>query len=165
MLTYRKTRNVSVDELNGETGVDRGVGRGHGRDEGARVVGSGACVGRSQTCVGAGGLDTEEGLLTLGDVDCDGESVENEREEDQGACLPAGYHDGGGYTMLEAGVSSFSSFDSAQEPRMPIHGLGHRCRSASDPGPPEVPSQNSWGMSRLARTHNRTSVDTTLSGP
>ena len=106
MLAYRKTGDVSVDELNGETSVDRGVGGGHGGYEGAGVVGSGAGVGRSQACVGAGGLDIEEGFLTLGDVDRDGESVENERKEDKGACLPTGCHDGEGDTGLEAEVRS-----------------------------------------------------------
>ena len=75
MLAYRKSRDISVDELNGKTSVDRGVGRGYGWDEGAWVVGSGAGVGRSQTRVGAGGFDTEEGFLTLWNVDRDGERV------------------------------------------------------------------------------------------
>jgi len=106
MLAYRKTGDVSVDELNGETGVDRRICGGRRRDEGARVVGSRACVGRSQTCVGGGGLDTEEGLLTLGDVDRDGESGENEQKEGEGACLPAGRHGGGGYTNRKRMVQS-----------------------------------------------------------
>ena len=105
MLAYRKTGDVSVDELNGETSVDRRIGGGYGRDEGTRVVGSRAGVRRSQACVGGGRLDAEEGLLTLWDVDRDGESVENERKEDKGAHLPAGCHDGGRYPVLEEGGS------------------------------------------------------------
>lgn len=101
MLVYGKPGDVSVDELNGETGVNRGVSGGDRRSKSTRIVGSGAGVRRSQTGVGGGRLNAKERFLTLRDVDGDGESIENEREEDNGACLPAGCHDGGGYIVLE----------------------------------------------------------------
>ena len=90
MLGYGKICDRSIDELDGETGGD--IGGGHRRDEGAGIIGSGTGVGRRQACVGGRGLDTKECLLTLGDVDGDGESVENERKEEKDACLPPSWH-------------------------------------------------------------------------
>ena len=145
MLSYRKTRDVSVDELDGKAGVDRRIGGGHGWNESAWIVSSGTGVGRSQTCVSAGGLDTEEGLLTLGDVDRDGESVENERKEDKGASLPAGCHDGGGYTVLEAEVSSSVHLTASKSQERPFMVLAAAPAPLRIPDPPGVALQNSWG--------------------
>jgi len=143
MLAYGKTGHVSVDELNGESSVDRRIGGGYGRDEGAWVVGSRACVGRSQTRVGAGWLDTEEGFLTLGDIDRDGESVENEREEDKDVCLPVDCHDGEGYTVLEAEVSGsvYLRTSKSQERRFRVLAVTTspplRIRTPPEVSPPE----------------------------
>ena len=162
MLAYGKTGDVSIDELNGETSIDGGVGGGHRGDEGTWIVGSRASVGRSQTCVGAGGLDTEEGLLTFGDVDRDGESVENERKEDKGACLPVGCHDGEGYTVFETEVSTSAHFDdSVQEPRTLIHSLGRlRHHSASDPRSARNLSSKVRGGRRGFREHTTARAST-----
>ena len=43
-MTYGKIGDVSVDELNGDIGVDCGVGGRCRRDEGAWIVGSSAGV-------------------------------------------------------------------------------------------------------------------------
>lgn len=119
VVAYGKIGNVSVDELNGETSVDRGVGGGHGWGEGAWIVGTGPSVRRAQACVGGGWLDPEEGLLTLGDVAGDGESVENERKKNEGAYLPLECHDGGGYVVLEGrenGLGHLTTSKSQEHP-------------------------------------------------
>lgn len=90
MLGDGKICDGPVDELDGETGGD--IGGGYRRDEGAGIVGSGTGVGRRQACVGGRGLYTEEGLLTFGDIEGDGESVENERKEDKGVYSPPSCH-------------------------------------------------------------------------
>jgi hypothetical protein len=86
MVADRKTGNISVDELNGETGVNWRIGGGHRRGESAWIVCSSAGVGGSKACVGGGRLDTEEGLLALRDVQGDGESTVDGPKEDEGAC-------------------------------------------------------------------------------
>ena len=163
MLAYRETGDVSVDELDGETGVDRRVGGGCGWNEGARVVCSGAGVGSGQACVGGGWLDAEEGLLTLGDVDRDGESVENERKEDKGACLPAGCHDGGGYPVLEeeGGGSVHLTVSKSQERQLmswppPLLLVGSPSRWA-------FLLSSSQGTSRLSRTQSNPSMGVSMS--
>jgi hypothetical protein len=98
-MAYGKVLNASVDELDGETGVYRRVGGRSRWDEGAGIIGSRTSVGRSRARLGARGRYTEEGLLTLGDVEGYGESVENERKDDDGAYLPVGSHDGSGYIV------------------------------------------------------------------
>jgi hypothetical protein len=133
MVADRKTGNISVDELNGETGVDWRIGGGHRRSEGARIVCSGAGVGGSKARVGGGRLDTEKGFLTLGNVQGDGESTENGREEDEGACSPHGCRDGGGCTALEGGRVGLGSSDNIQEPRTLLALGRHRSMSGSHP--------------------------------
>jgi len=96
MVANGKTWHVSIHELNGETSVYRRVSGGCRRNEGAGVVGSGTGVGRCWACVGARGLDAIEGFLALRDIAGDGESVENERKEDESPGMPLASDHGGG---------------------------------------------------------------------
>jgi hypothetical protein len=141
MVADQKTGNISVDELNRETGVDWRVGGGHRRGEGAWIVCSSAGVGGSKARVGGGRLDTEEGFLALGDVQGDGESTENGREEDEDACSPHGWRSGGGYPVLEGGRVGLGSSGNIQEPRTSL-ALG-RHHSMSGPHPARVSSPES----------------------
>ena len=118
-VRYRKTGNVSVSQLNGETSVDRGVGGGHRRDESPRVISSRPGERRCRGGVGGRWLDTEEGLLTHRDVAGNGESVENERKDDDDAYLPLGGHDGRGHTALGEGKRP-RTFDTVPVPRTPF---------------------------------------------
>lgn len=158
-MAYGKVGNVPIDELNGETSVHRGVCGGHRWGEGARVVGSRPSVRRSQACVGGGWLDTEERLLTLGDVEGDGKGVENERKEDKGADLPLGCHDGRGSTVSEGmGVGEkrerIGSFNNIQEPRTHF-GLGRH---------PLCPVPIGVGTFRSIRQYNHGNYTRRISG-
>ena len=99
-MAYGKVGDVSIDKLNGETGVYRRVCGRSRWDESAGIIGCRTGVGGRGAGVGARGLYTEESLLTLGDVEGYGESVENERKEDKGAYLPVGCHDRRGYMVV-----------------------------------------------------------------
>jgi len=100
MVGHGKVQDGPTDELNGELGVYRRVCGRSRRDESAGVISSRTSVGGSRVRLGARRLYTEERFLTLGDVEGYSESIENERKEDKGAHLPAGCHDGTGYTVV-----------------------------------------------------------------
>jgi len=101
MVGHGKVHDRPADKLNGKTGVYRRVRGRSRRDESAGIIGSRTGVSSGgRVRLGARRLYTEERFLTLGDVEGYSESVENERKKDKGAHLPAGCHDGTGYTVV-----------------------------------------------------------------
>lgn len=91
-MPNRQVGYIATDELNWELGIDWGIYGRHWRYKCTWIISGRACVGCGWAGIRRGWLDAIERLLTLWDVSCDCERVENEWKNDEGERLPLSRH-------------------------------------------------------------------------